>query len=425
MEFDLETLARDWIDGISGRAFRVKFDTALSRLGAVPVADRGRGALLCERDPVEFAAVFFAAASLRFPITLANPKWGEREWGEFARLLAPAVTFGQAGEGPNAFRSASSQAKALSDLEAGTILIPTGGSSGGVKLAIHSWASLSAACEGVQAFLGGGPIDSCCVLPLYHVSGLMQLLRAYYTGGRIRFDEDAVAGRCLSYVPTQLQRALRDPQRVRELSTARAIFVGGAALAEGVADRARELKLPVIPVYGMTETAAMVAAIPRDDFLADPKAGAVVFGKTRVEIEADGRIRIQSPALFKGYQGHDPLDLSRGYLTDDEGYLDQAGRLHVLGRVDRLINSGGEKIDPREVEAAICQIDGVDEALAVGVPDSEWGQKLVVYYTGHQLSSWKSALKEHVASYKIPKEMHWVEVLPLDEKGKRVKESTP
>lgn len=424
MEFDLKQIQREWIAGVSEAAFFKIFHTAQARFEAVPEMARSRGVLLCERDPVAFSAAFFAAVSNRFPVVLANPDWGSREWAAFAGLVAPAIRFG-ADRNDRAVLSAAdlsvgsgSKGEGSVRLEPGSILIPTGGSTGGVKLVVHDWGSLAAACEGVQRFLGGGAIDSCCVLPLYHVSGLMQLLRAYHSGGRIRFDEVDVAGKCLSYVPTQLQRALADSERIAELSKARALFVGGAGLAEGLADKARALRLPVVPVYGMTETAAMVAAIPNQDFLTDPRAGAVALGGARFRIEAGGRIRIQSPALFRGYQGQKPVDLCSGYLTDDEGYLDASGRLHVIGRMDRLINSGGEKIDPREVEAAFCQLRGVEEALAVGVPDSEWGQRLTVFYTGRPVENWKEALKEKLAPYKIPKEAYFRDSLPLDAKGK-------
>jgi acyl-coenzyme A synthetase/AMP-(fatty) acid ligase len=112
------------------------------------------------------------------------------------------------------------------------------------------------------------------------------------------------------------------------------------------------------------------------------------------------------------------MDLSSGYVTDDAGRLDTGGRLHVVGRMDRLINSGGEKIDPLEVEQAFLRLEGVDEVLAVGLPDEEWGQRLVVFYTGCRLCDWKTALKGDLAGFKIPKEVSWVKRLPLDERGK-------
>ena len=260
--FELDALRRDWIDGVSGEAFYRQVLNARtsgkSACGAV---------IIREDDPIAFAVEFFAAVSLRRPVVLANPQWGSREQAQFDELMAQG------------------------EPAAGAILIPTGGTSGGVKLAIHDWASLCASARAVQDFLGGDPVDACCVLPLHHVSGLMQLLRAFVSGGRIRFDARATAGRCLSLVPTQLQRRMRTRAGIRQLTTARVVFVGGAAMPEAVRQQARELRLPVVPVYGMTETAAMIAAIPNRDFLANADSGAVLLGDTQVSIDPDGSIR--------------------------------------------------------------------------------------------------------------------------------------
>lgn len=396
--FEIESLKRGWIEGITGDALSGRVLMHCAQIEALSSRDYARGVVVAENDPIEFAVQFFAALSLKVPIVLANPNWGELERAELDALLANA------------------------DPQPGSILIPTGGSTGGVKLAIHTWQSLVAASRGVQDFLGGGLINSCCVLPLYHVSGLMQLIRSLVSGGRIRFDEAEIAGCCLSYVPTQLQRALKNPQRIQKLVTARAIFVGGGALAESIAERARLMKLPVVPVYGMTETAAMVAAISNDAFLKNPKAGAETLGGAIVRVEESGAIRIQSPALFQGYHGHLPIDLTDGYLTDDEGRIDEFGHLHVIGRVDRLINSGGEKVDPLEVEAAIRKHLGLSEVLVCGDADEEWGQRLVALYILREQEilpdAWQSLLKSHIAKFKIPKQMIAVETLPLNGRGK-------
>ena len=361
-------------------------------------------------DPHDFTVELFAAILVGRSIALANPNWGAQEREQFDALIgrgvAPVDSRSSVANYPSAFRQNQ------------VILVPTGGTTNGIKLAIHTWKTLEAACKGVQQFLGGAAIDSCCVLPLYHVSGLIQLLRAYHSGGYIRFDEDEVEDCCLSYVPTQLSRALSDEKRIQALSTTRVIFVGGAPMPQSLAKEARKLKLPVMPVYGMTETAAMVAAIPVADFLTDSRIGALPIGDAKIEIDSSGRICIQSPALFKGYYGREALDLTRGYLSGDEGYIDENERLHVTGRIDRLVISGGEKIDPYEVEDAVGAIAGIEEVLAVGLPDVEWGQKLVVYYTGQELVDWEERLKEQLVSYKLPKEMLRVDHLPLDEKGK-------
>ena len=410
MEFDLKSLGRDWVEGISGPELLAR---VLNRAKSIQGQDQFT--VIDRMDPHDFTVEFFAAILVGRSIALANPNWGALERKQFDALIgrgvAPVDSRSSVANYPSAFRQNK------------VILVPTGGTTNGIKLAIHTWKTLEAACKGVQQFLGGAAIDSCCVLPLYHVSGLIQLLRAYHSGGYIRFNEDEVEDCCLSYVPTQLSRALFDGERIQALSTTRVILVGGAPMPESLAKEARKLKLPVMPVYGMTETAAMVAAIPVADFLTDSRVGALPIGDAKVEIDSSGRIRIQSPALFKGYYGGEGLDLTRGYLSGDEGYIDENERLHVTGRIDRLVISGGEKIDPHEVEDAVGAITGVGEVLAVGLPDAEWGQKLVVYYTGQELVDWKEHLKEQLVSYKLPKEMLRVDRLPLDEKGKFLRPS--
>ena len=410
MEFNLKSLDRNWVEGISGRELLARVHSE-----AKLIQGQDQPLVIDQTDPYDFTVKFFAAVSVGQSIALANPNWGAQERKQFdalIRLGAPPL--------PGAISSAN---RLKSGRQAKVVLIPTGGTTNGIKLATHNWETLEVACKGVQQFLGGGAIDSCCVLPLYHVSGLMQLLRAYHSGGCIRFDEDEVEGRCLSYVPTQLSRALFDNERIQALSTARVIFVGGAPMPESLAKEARKLKLPVMPVYGMTETAAMAAAIPFAEFLTDSRAGALPIGDAKIEIDSSGRIGIQSPALFKGYYGGESLDLTRGYLTEDEGYIDEKGRLHVTGRIDQLVISGGEKIDPREVEDAVRALGGIEEVMALGLPDPEWGQKLVVYYTGQELVDWKEHLKEQLVSYKLPREMLRVDRLPLDEKGKFLRSS--
>ncbi len=382
--FDLDELRRDWIEGISGEQFHRGVLAARASLESTA------GALVIrEEDPLAFATLFFAAASLRLPTVLANPKWGRQEQAQFDQLMA------------------------LGAPPAGSILMPTGGTTGGVKLVIHDWASLSASARAAQAFLGGGAVHACSVLPLYHVSGLMPLLRAFVSGGSIRFDEDETSGRCLSLVPTQLQRQMQTRGGLRRLKSAQVIFVGGAAMPAAVRRQARELKLPVVPVYGMTETAAMFAAVPRQDFLAVEDSGAVLLGDTQVSIDADGSIRVRSSSLFKGYHGGAPVDPAEGFRTADAGWLDEQRRLHLHGRMDRLINTGGEKVDPAEVRVALLQLPGVVQASVVGEPDDEWGEIVVAYLRMESGSAppdraaLRHQLKQQLSPYKVPKSIRF------------------
>ena len=365
--FDLDTLKRDWIDGSAGAAFYTCVQRCIAAIEGAGEEAHRRGVMILESDPVRFAAAFFAAVHTGVPVVLANPKWQRVEWERVVALVNPAVVFGNS--------PISTVARTgIQHPQAGTILIPTGGSSGGVKFAIHRWETLVAACEGVSSLIGPGPIHCCCVLPLYHVSGLMQLLRSFVTEGQIVFPDfkDLQAGRfpdfpvsslCLSLVPTQLQRLMAQQRLAHRLVTLRAIFLGGASVPGSVEARARALKLPVVLSYGMTETAAMVTALPPDEFLAGQTNVGRPLSHALVKVIRDdgsvcpvgeiGHIRINAKSLFLGYHNR-PASVSRiGYLTDDEGYFDSLGRLHIVGRSDRLIISGGEKIDPHETNRSV------------------------------------------------------------------------
>ena len=398
MEFDLAQLQREWIRGISSGDFLARVQERSTQIEALSSQERLRGVLIAEVDPISFAASLFASVDLKVPVILANPNWARKEWEELSTLVDPAISFG--------LSSRPIQEKCdFTDLKPGVILIPTGGTTGGVKLAIHTWSSLSASVPGLQAFLGGGAIHCACQLPLYHVSGLMQILRSLQTGGCIRFDQNVYEGDCLSLVPTQLQRAMECAEGIHKLKTARAVFVGGSAIPESVAMQAQALRLPVIPVYGLTETAAMVAAVPNEEFLKDSKAGAIALGEAGFSI-VDGLIQIQTPALFQGYQGSEPIESSQGYLTGDVGGLDSTGRLHLYGRTDCLVNTGGEKVDPREVEAALLKINGIAAATVYAEPDIDWGEAVVARISCAKemdLEKVRSLLKQELSSYKVPR----------------------
>ncbi|CAA6676581.1 MULTISPECIES: AMP-binding protein [unclassified Lentimonas] len=433
---NFDALQRDWIVGTTGQAFYPMVQRCVEQIEAGGDDASVRGVMILESDPVRFAAAFFAAVHAGVPVILANPKWQRVEWERVVTLVNPAVVFGNSPIS-DAARSGITHPKA------GTILIPTGGSSGGVKFAMHRWATLVAACEGVSSFIGPGAINSCCVLPLYHVSGLMQLVRSFATEGRIVFPDfkELLAGHfpdfpasslCLSLVPTQLQRLMAQQRLTHRLMAMRAIFVGGASIPGSVEQRARELKLPVVLSYGMTETAAMVTALPPDEFLAGHTNVGRPLSHALVKVIRDdgsvcpvgeiGHVRINAKSLFLGYHQR-PASISRiGYLTDDEGTFDSLGRLHIVGRSDRLIISGGEKIDPHEVEQAIMDTGAVEQVLVIGWPDAEWGQKLVAFYipdivVSHE-GKWEEELRADLANYKIPKQMIQVPILPLNERGK-------
>lgn len=320
------------------------------------------------------------------------------------------------------------------------LMIATGGTSGGPRFAVHTWATLERAAQGLQTWLGGGPIDSVCVLPLHHVSGLMQAVRSYVSGGVLTVWDwpRAAAGvfpllqarpGVLSLVPTQLARLLDVPGGLEWLRSFRCIFMGGAAMWPELRARARAERLPLAPCYGMTETAAQIATLAPEEFLAGvdgvgtplPHAAIDIVDESGSSVPpgTEGRIRVRAGSLFHGYfpdAGPAPLVV---YDTNDRGVLDGAGRLTMLGRIDSIINTGGEKVDPLEVEA-VLRAHGAVDAAVIGAPDAHWGETVVALIVGcpHDDEALHVLLRQTLATHKVPKRFIRVAALPRSEAGK-------
>lgn len=306
---------------------------------------------------------------------------------------------------------------------AGKILIATGGTTGHPRFAIHTWDTLCAAANCLARKLGKG-IDSYSILPLGHVSGFMPAARAIVSGGKLvlgsknTLPEDS-KGLCISLVPTQLMRFLDDPEAVKKLGGFRMVFLGGAAADPDLLSAARESGIPVAPCYGMTETGAMVTMLDPGDFLDGEGGCGGALPGVDITIGGDGQVFVDTPGLSEGYAGGDG-ELQQPFATKDRGEFGPSGSLKIIGRMDRVIITGGEKVDPGEVESSLRSIPGVQQCLVVGMEDLEWGQKLTAFVTGHNLlgQHLEKELRKVLPSHKIPKEILVVEKLPFDEKGK-------
>jgi fatty-acyl-CoA synthase len=131
--------------------------------------------------------------------------------------------------------------------------------------------------------------------------------------------------------------------------------------------------------------------------------------------------------LFEGYTGGGGKDVIDGLMaTGDVGHFDEAGRLFVDGRDDEMIVSGGENVFPQEVEELLAKRDDIQEVAVVGVDDDDWGQRLravVVPRNGKKLSEQelKSYVKQHLAGYKVPRDIQFVDELPRNATGKVLK----
>jgi o-succinylbenzoate---CoA ligase len=340
-----------------------------------------------------FILEFCTAISLEIPIFFADPRWGQLERQQLTDLIATGIP------------------------ASGQIMIPTGGTSGQLKLAMHSVTTLSAAVQGFQEFYGVTEINSHCLLPLHHVSGLMQLWRSMLTNGQFTTSSESPTPKSfISLVPTQLQRWL--PDRADWLRSFQTVIIGGAPAAVSLLAQARTAKIPLSPSYGATETAAMVAALPPADFLAGASGCGQSLPHAQIQIQSTGRIEVASRSLMLGYYP-EPRTPEKYWLTDDLGEFDQQGNLHILGRASQKIISGGEKIFPDQVAAAILATGLVQDICVFGIPDLDWGEKVVACYVGNvDLPILQSAVADRLSPFKRPKTWLAVAEIPRNAQGK-------
>ena len=305
----------------------------------------------------------------------------------------------------------------------------TSGSAGepkGVRLTWGNHEASAAAAAGRQPV---GPEDRwLAVLPLSHLGGFAVTYRMFRSGGTVVLEPEFDAGRVAdalvtvsyaSLVPTML-RAVLDARPDGFSGTARAVLVGGAPVPAELQTRARAAGLPVVPTYGMTETSSQVAtASPTDP----PGSGALPLDGVELSAgsgEATAAITVDGPMVGPGYWGEP--DREGPFETRDVGYFDEGGRLHVVGRTDDVIISGGENIHPAEVEAALEALASVQVAAAFGVSDDEWGERLEAAVVLHDpIASSETIeieLRQSLPDFKIPKRWHVLAELPLGPTGK-------
>lgn len=255
----------------------------------------------------------------------------------------------------------------------------TSGSSGLPKAAVHTAAAHLASAQGLLALMPFGAEDNWLLsLPLFHVSGQGILWRWLLAGGCLTVRDLHPLHKALrgcthaSLVPTQLWRLLAEPQLAHSLHS---VLLGGAAIAVELTQQAQARGISCWCGYGLTELASTVCA-KRADGLAD--VGTALPGR-EVRIE-DEEILIRAASLASGYWRDGtlvPLTDSQGWFhTRDRGTL-AGGRLTVSGRLDNLFFSGGEGIQPEDVERVINAHPQVSQCFVVPVADTEFGHRPV------------------------------------------------
>lgn len=302
------------------------------------------------------------------------------------------------------------------------VVLATSGSTGQPKAAVLSRAAVRASVAATHARLGG-PGDWVLALPGHYIAGLMVLARTLVAGTRawpVRPDlsdlpataAEPGARRYLSLVPTQLARARRDAPVWTALAGFDAVLLGGGPTEPGLLTDARLAGIRVVTSYGMSETCG----------------GAVYDGEpldgVDVVVTGDGQILVGGPVLFSGYRLRPELtraSLVEGRLvTADRGRW-RDGRLEVLGRRDDIVVTGGLKVDLAAVEALVRTWAGRSglDAVVVGVPDPEWGIRLVAVADGAgDLADLQQEVRRTLPAYAAPRDLVTVSRLPRLPSGK-------
>lgn len=265
------------------------------------------------------------------------------------------------------------------------LVIETSGSTGIPKRVLLSRRAMRASALATQERLEG-PGQWLLNLPPTYVAGVQVLYRSAVAGTTpVVLGGDGLAAArdrmsaeqtYVSLVPTQLVRALGDPEAVAALARFSVVLVGGGPLDPEVRRRAEDLDIRIVQTYGMSETCGgcVYDGVPLDG--------------VELRIEDDGLVLVRGPVLFDGYQDQPErtADAFRdGWLiTHDLGHWAEDGRLRIDGRLDDVIISGGVKVPARAVAGAVSRHPDIEAVEVLGVPDPEWGERVVAFVVSRE-----------------------------------------
>ena len=308
------------------------------------------------------------------------------------------------------------------------LVVATSGSTGTPKGAQLTPANLVASADATHQVLGGTG-QWLLAMPAHHIAGIQVLVRSLVAGvdplcldlsdgfsipafARAAHKLAATGDRSYTgLTPMQLAKAMDSLEGIEALRTFDAILVGGTATHPQLLDAAVKLRITVVTTYGSSETAGGCV------YSGTPIPGA------RVRIGEDGRILLGGPMIAQGYRNVD----SSAFSVDDSGTswfaTSDAGAfvgntLNVNGRLDAIINSGGLKLHPEQLEQHILRVPGVEAACVVGIPEPRLGQMIVAAYSGWASRADILEALDDLPRWQVPKDLRRLDALPTIGPGK-------
>lgn len=290
-------------------------------------------------------------------------------------------------------------------------VIFTSGSSGepkAVRLTHVNWRRAATASSEFYEF--GPGLRWLLTLPLFHVGGLSILFRALVSGGAAVLAPQLapeVLDECdlASLVPSQLLKLaeMRPPSQAR-------LLIGGAPLAPALIAKAAGWHID--RTYGMTETAAVIASGP------PTSEWMTVFEGIEITATPDGRLQVRGEQVSPGYVGEPERLPDEWFVTSDLGLV-KGREILVSGRADRTINTGGENVDPTEIERVLSRHAGVTDVVVIGLPDEQWGEVVALVYSGSVSEDDLAAFVEtHLGRTARPRRIRRMAEIPRNNLGK-------
>jgi len=465
-------------DGLSANVLR---DRAFR--GAMLVRDRAADALIyVATNGPAFPVALFAAGYAQVPLVPLNYRLGREQLSILLARHPNALVIADAAEPdslPGKIRWMTTKmwleetAAPTTDLDVGArfetssnpeslaALIYTSGTTSAPKGVLLRGKNLVSYVINTTDFLSAGVDDASLVcVPPYHIAGVMNVLTNVYAGRRILTLEqftpeawfDLVRSERVSnafVVPTMLQRLVSSDADKR-VPSLKSLAYGGSPTKRSTIERALDLwpEVNFVNAYGLTETSSTVAILGPDDHRAAmhsedevvrARLGSVgrVLPGIELQIRDDdgtplgpgnvGRIFLRADQISAGYADTGWAGDDRGFFdTRDNGYVDSDGFLFIGGRSDDTIIRGGENIAPAEIEEVVCRHPAVDDVAVVGVPDEEWGERIVaIVVVASGMETSEGELREFarasLRSSKTPERFFFWPELPRTETGKLIR----
>ena len=408
-------------------------------------------------NSADYARLYYAVPRSGRILTLINQRLSVSEHLDQLRRVQPALVLGEsrylepltgAADGLVSFESTQWQEHSTAGPDVAVHpddaawLLFTSGSTGAPKGVLHTHRSITTAVRGTvtgRSVRAGGVY--LLPFPMCHIAGYNMLVHHSAASTVLpvpAFRPDAFVAAVnahgvtsCSLAPTMLHSLLahlRDAPA--ELPTLRDISYGSAAIPADLLRRAVErLGVGFHQGYGMTETGGNITFLgPSDHLSEDPavlRSAGRPHGEVSIRIAADGEILVRGAQVAAQYWPDGPATVDGWLHTGDAGFIDDSGRLVVTDRLKDVIITGGENVSSREVEDILSLHPGVEQAAVVGVPDEYWGEAICAVVVPGAAQPTADELiahvRAHLAGFKRPRHVLFVEDLPLTSNGKIAK----